>query len=268
MRLELHEVAVGTGPGAALPPVSVAASRLRPGVVGVETLDAPVLASLVAGGRLRPDRGTVTLDGHVDDAGVRAAVALVDTPGVAEPFPALRLEQVVREELALAGVRASRGTVADFLDAAGLTGHARTRLEALPTVERVRALTELALLRPGVHGLVVTSPERHGGDVAAWAGVLAGLVERGVTVLVVTSVAAADVVRAHLPVVDDAPAPTTAEAASTDPAAADPDAARPTATDPTPAAAPPAASRDGSPTDALPAPTPADAGARPAGDPS
>lgn len=232
MRLELRDVAIGTGPGAALPPVSVTASRLRPGVVGVETLDAPVLASLVAGGRLRPDRGTVTLDGHVDDDGVRAAVALVDTPGVAEPFPALRLEQVVREELALAGVRASRGTVADFLDAAGLTEHSRTRLEALPTAERVRALTELALLRPGVHGLVVTSPERHGGDVAAWAGVLAALVERGVTVLVVTSVAAADVVRAHLPLVedDDAPVP--------------------------------------SPTSTTPAPTPADAGARPAGDPS
>ena len=211
MRLELHDVAIGDGPGAELPSVSATATDLLPGVVAVETVDAPVLASLVAGGRMRPDRGTVTLDGAEDGAAVRAAVALVDTPGVAEPFPSLRVEQVAREELALAGHRSDRSTVAELLDAVGLTEHARTRVQSLPAAARLRLLAETALLRPGVRGLVLTSPERHGGDVAGWLEVVHDLVDRGTTVLVVTSVAAAAAVAAlteqESPAEPAAPAP-------------------------------------------------------------
>ena len=225
MRLELHDVAIGDGPGAALPPVSATATDLLPGVIAVETLDAPVLASLVAGGRMRPEHGRVTLDGVEDDAAVRAAFALVDTPEIAEPFASLRVDQVAREELALAGHRTDRGTVAELLDAVGLTEHARTRMQSLPAAARLRLLTETALLRPGVRGLVVTSPERHGGDVADWLAIVHDLADRGTVVLVVTSVAAAatvaELTAQEAPVAPDAPvAPGTDDAPPSTTAAA------------------------------------------------
>ena len=196
MRLELDHVAVGEGPGAPLPELTVVADRGRPGFVAVETVDAPVLASLVAGGRMAPTQGRVTLDGSDDAAAIRASFALVDTPSVAEPFGSLTVAQVAREELALADLRSDRASTALLLDEIGLADHRRTRLQALPTELRVRLLCELAVLREGVQGLVLTSPERHGGDVAAWLAVVHDLVARGVTVLTVTGFAALAAVEA------------------------------------------------------------------------
>jgi len=196
VRLELDHVAVGEGPGAPLPALTVVADRGRPGFVAVETVDAPVLASLVAGGRMAPTQGRVTLDGSDDAAAIRASFALVDTPSVAEPFGSLTVAQVAREELALADLRSDRASTALLLDEIGLADHRRTRLQALPTELRVRLLCELAVLREGVQGLVLTSPERHGGDVAAWLAVVHDLVARGVTVLTVTGFAALAAVEA------------------------------------------------------------------------
>jgi len=201
VRLELDHVAVGEGPGAPLPELSVVADRGLPGFVAVETVDAPVLASLIAGGRMVPTQGTVTLDGNGDAGSIRASFALVDTPSVAEPFGSLTVAQVAREELALAGLRSDRASTALLLDEIGLAEHRRTRLQALPTDLRVRLLCELAVLREGVRGLVLTSPERHGGDVAAWLAVVHDLVARGVTVLTITGAAALAAVEA-LPVPD------------------------------------------------------------------
>jgi len=190
MRLELHDVAIGDGPGAALPRLSAVADRWVPGFVAVETENAPTLASLVAGGRMRPETGRVTIDGRADDAAIRASFALVDTPTVAEPFAALTVVQVAREELALAGLRADKASARLLLEEIGLDEHERTRLSALPTELRVRLLCELAVLRPEVRGLVVTTPERHGGDVAAWLSVVHDLVGRDYTVLTITGFAA------------------------------------------------------------------------------
>jgi len=194
MTLELDHVGIGDEPGAALPVLSAVAAPGRPGVVAVETEQAPVLASLVAGGRMRPDTGRVLLDGHEDPAAVRRAFALVDTPGVAEPFPVMSLRRIVREELAFAGQRASREHVDTVLDELGLSAYADTHVQRVPTDVRVRLLVELALLRDGVTGLVVTSPERHGGAVADWFAVLRDVARRGVTVVLVTSKAAATTV--------------------------------------------------------------------------
>jgi hypothetical protein len=198
MTLELDSVGIGTDPGAPLPVVSAVAGPRRPGIIAVETEQAPVLASLVAGGRMRPDTGRVLLDGHEDAAAVRRAFALVDTPGVAEPFPVMSLRRIVREELAFAGRRPSKDDVATVLDELGMTQYADTHVQRVPTDVRVRLLAELALLRDGVTGLVVTAPERHGGAVAGWTGVLRDIARRGVTVVLVTSVAAAETAAALL----------------------------------------------------------------------
>ncbi|KQS09190.1 hypothetical protein ASG04_09960 [Curtobacterium sp. Leaf183] len=213
--LELQDAGIGDEPGAALPRVSAVAGPHRPGIVAVETEQAPVLASLVAGGRMQPEHGRVLVDGHQDAAAVRGAVALVDTPGVAEPFPVMTLRRIVREELAFAGRRPSREHVDTVLDGLGMREYADTAVQRVPTAVRVRLLVELALLRNGVTTLVITSPERHGGAVESWFAVVRDVVARGVTVLLVTSKAAAETAErllATIPVPhDDLPEPGTPE---------------------------------------------------------
>lgn len=212
MILELTDLALGSGPGAVLPPISAVAAPGRPGIVAVETEQTPVVASLVAGGRMEPGSGTLTIDGVADTARIRRTVALVDTPGVAEPFPVMTVARIVREELAFAGLRTGREAVQTLVDTLGLAAFRDTPIERVPTSARVRLLVELALLRDGVDGLVVTSPERHGGHVADWFAVLQDVAARGVTVLLSTSKAAAQTAAAMLP------APTT-EASDQDQAA-------------------------------------------------
>jgi hypothetical protein len=181
--IRLDGAAVGSGPEAALPPVSLEA---RPGhvtVVATEGGQRPTVLSLVAAGRMRPDVGTVSAE--------RERTALVDTPIVAEHSDDVRTAMVVREELALAG-RIRRGALRAELERLGVADAARRPWGTLPGVERVRILAELALLRPAVDALVVTSPERHGGDPLAWFRVLRAIAARGVTVLVVTDHATRD----------------------------------------------------------------------------
>jgi hypothetical protein len=197
MTLELDHVGIGDEPGAPLPVVSAVAAAGRPGVVAVETEQAPVLASLVAGGRMRPDAGRVLLDGHEDAAAVRKAFALVDTPGIAEPFPVMTVRRIVREELAFAEQRPSREHVDTVLESLGIAHYADTHVQRVPTDVRVRLLVELALLRDGVTGVVITSPERHGGAVEDWFAVVRDVARRGTTVVLVTSKAAAATVE-HL----------------------------------------------------------------------
>lgn len=243
MTLELDLVGIGEEPGAALPAVSVVAAPGRPGVIAVETEQAPVLASLVAGGRMRPDTGRVLLDGHEDPAAVRRAFALVDTPGVAEPFPVMSVRRIVREELAFAGRRPSREHVDTVLDELGLQHYADTHVQRVPTEVRVRLLVELALLRDGVTGLVITSPERHGGTVEGWFAVVRDVARRGTTVVVVTSKAAAATVEALLDTVG-APEPTEASAATPAPTEASAAAPAPTEARTAPAAPGPTQAED------------------------
>jgi ABC-2 type transport system ATP-binding protein len=190
--IEIDHAGIGDEPGAPLPVVSAVAGPHRPGILAVETEQAPVLASLVAGGRMQPDSGRVLLDGHEDAAALRRTVALVDTPGIAEPFPVMTLRRIVREELAFAERRPAREHVDTVLDELGMSAYADTHVQRVPTDVRVRLLTELALLREGVTALVITSPERHGGVVADWFAVVRDVAARGVTVVLVTSKAVAE----------------------------------------------------------------------------
>jgi ABC-2 type transport system ATP-binding protein len=64
-------------------------------------------------------------------------------------------------------------------------------MRAVLPADRIRLLCELAVLRKGVDGIIVTSPERHGGEPTEWYGPLAALAERGVTVAIVTDYATA-----------------------------------------------------------------------------
>ncbi|MCU1425492.1 MAG: hypothetical protein JWM51_1783 [Microbacteriaceae bacterium] len=189
MRVRLDDASIGHGVGADVPPLSVTVADGTPTVIAVETAQRPMLVSLLLGGRIGVDSGSVTLDGADDLAALRAGSALVDTPTVAEPHAGVTLATLVAEELAFAGLPSSKRAVNEFLDAQGLREHARVAMRTLPTAPRLRLLCELALARPGVDALIVTSPERHGGDVAEWYGALAAIAARGTAVVIVTDAA-------------------------------------------------------------------------------
>ena len=192
MYITLNEASIGTGLGAAVPPLSLWIGPGAPSVVRVETAERPMLVSLLIGGRLRPEHGRVLVDGNADLDVLRRRSALVDTPVVAEPNPGATLASVVAEEFVFASRRASRSSVLRFLQEHDLAEYAKVPARALPPAVRVRLLCELALLRPGVEALVLTSPERHGGEPELWYAALEAIAERGVTVVVVTDALTAD----------------------------------------------------------------------------
>jgi hypothetical protein len=191
--IQLTGVRIGDGLGAEVPPISLRIEPGPPGVLAVETDERPMLVSLLATGRMKPDAGTATVDGADDRALLRRRTALVDTPFVAEPTGGVSVGTIVREELSLADRPSSRADVQSALDERGLGEYRRVPIRALPPASRVRLLCDLALLRDGVDVLVVTSPERHGGAPADWFGELLALTERGASVAVITDAPTRDI---------------------------------------------------------------------------
>ncbi|MGN6742968.1 MAG: hypothetical protein ACTHJL_06675 [Amnibacterium sp.] len=185
MRLELDGVAVGDPATPALPALDAVLTDGAPTLVAIGTERGPMLASLIAGGRLRPDRGTVRLDGSPDPDSIRRSVALVDTPMASEPPAAVAVGTVVREELRFARRPSSRAAVTEVLDDLGIAGWRRAPIGDLPPTDRIRLLCTLAAARPGVAALVLTSPERHGGPSADWLALVRSITETGTPVLVV-----------------------------------------------------------------------------------
>jgi len=92
---------------------------------------------------------------------------------------------VVREELLFARRGTRRRDVDAALDALGLAHWRRSPVADLPPADRIRLLAGLAAQRPGVRALVLTSPERHGGDAPDWAGIARDLTAAGTPVLVI-----------------------------------------------------------------------------------
>ena len=62
----------------------------------------------------------------------------------------------------------------------------------------MRALCELAVLRKGVEAIVLVSPDRHGGEPAAWWAVAEDFAARGYAVLVIAGQASQGVARSAL----------------------------------------------------------------------
>jgi hypothetical protein len=147
--------------------------------------------ALALGGRLKVDGGFVELDGSRSGRALRRAVALVDVPGVSEPDPALPLGTVVAEELAMADLPTRHGAVRDYLDERGLGHLAGTPLEAVAPGARLRVLAGIAAQRPGVLAVVVTVPDRFGGDPAHWWGLAGELADTGLAVVVTCTDASA-----------------------------------------------------------------------------
>ncbi|CAN5146578.1 hypothetical protein BH11ACT2_BH11ACT2_07090 [soil metagenome] len=184
--ITLTDAAIGSGLGAAVPPLTATIAPGAPAVLAVETDERPLLVSMLVGGRIRPASGSVLFDGTGDAHTPRHRTALVDTPFVAEPAPGVSLGIVVSEEFSFSRRSGGAKQVQRFLAEHGLADYARIEVRALPPAARVRIFSELALLRDGVDTLVITSPERHGGEPGEWFAYLSSVAERGITVVVVT----------------------------------------------------------------------------------
>jgi len=190
MRIELRGVSKGRN-GQALAATTVGYESGRATLARAETEQRPTVLGLLASGRMRPDTGTVTIDGRADAAAIRRTVALVDAPDVSDPAPNVTVAGVAAEELMFAGVPSNPVSVARWLDDLGLRDVARVPIANADPIVRLRLLTELAILRDDVEGLVLVSPDRHGGDPLEWWGLAKRLADRGFAVLVIAGDASA-----------------------------------------------------------------------------
>ena len=190
MKVALDAVAKGPR-NAALPPTSVTFQTGQATLVRAETEQRPTVLGLIASGRMRPDAGVTTIDGSTDYGAMRRRIALVDAPEVCEPAPDVTVAGIAAEELMFAGRASTPLAVNRQLIELGAAEHARSAIGTVPPTVRIRLLSELALMRKGVEGLVLVSPDRHGGDPEEWWRFAGGLAGRGIAVLVVAGDASA-----------------------------------------------------------------------------
>lgn len=190
MRIRLTDVAKGRR-DEALPPTSLAYASGEARLALAETEQRPTVLGLIASGRMAPDVGTVTIDGRADAATLRRAVALVDAPDVCDPAPNVTVAGMVAEELMFAGRPSNPVSARRWLEAEGFGAIARTPVADVSPRERVALLLGLTALRPGVEGMVLVSPDRHGGHPAEWWELAESFADRGFAMLVVAGEAAA-----------------------------------------------------------------------------
>ena len=190
MRIELRGVGKGRR-DQVLAPTTIGFESGRATLARAETEQRPTVLGLLAAGRMRAGRGSVTIDGRADAAAIRRAIALVDAPGVSDPAPDVTVAGVTAEELMFAGIPSNPVSVSRWLDDLGLRDLARVPIANVDPGARLRLLTELAILRDGVEGLVLVSPDRHGGDPVEWWDLARSLADRGFAVLVIAGDASA-----------------------------------------------------------------------------
>lgn len=182
----------GVGKGRAqrvLPETSLAYRTGHVTLAVAETEQRPTVLGLLASGRMRPDTGHVTIDGRTDAAALRRAVALVDALDVSEPEPNVTVAGVVAEELMFAGSAPNPFAARRWLDGLGMGELAATPIGNIAPSARIRILLELAALRPGVTGMVLVSPDRHGGEPAVWWRIAHEFADRGFALLVIAGLA-------------------------------------------------------------------------------
>jgi ABC-type taurine transport system ATPase subunit len=189
--LEARGVAVRNRHRTLLEPTSLS---VRSGQVAVAYGDpgyGHTALALVLAGRLKPDRGSVTIGGIAEPKARQGTVALVDVPGVSEPDPKNRLSTIVGEELAMAGFSAQRTKVKSWLGEQGYADFGKERIEDLPGAVRIAVLARLAALRDDVAFAVMSLPELHGGLPEWWLETAKVLTDENIGVLVTTSIGVA-----------------------------------------------------------------------------
>lgn len=184
-------------------------------LVGADPGVGQVALALAVGGRVDLLTGSVSVGGSTDRAQLQLRTRLVDVPDVTAPEDALPLRAVVAEELALAERPSSRKDVAAFLRDRGLAELGGRRWESLPTGVRTSLLLELGAWHPQVRVIVLTGPDRHGGDPLEWFDAARSIADRGLTVIVLCAPATASTL-AHHTSLPDAPVPDASEPDASD----------------------------------------------------
>ena len=190
MRVELQGVSKGRK-GRALPPTTVTFETGNAVLAAAETEQRPTVLGLLASGRMRPDAGTITIDGEADAALMRRRIALVDAPDVSDPDSNVLFAGVAAEELMFAGHHSNPIAARRWLASFGMKDLATTPISDVPPEARLRALCELAVLRSGVTGIVLVSPDRHGGHPLVWWRLAQDFASRDFAVLVIAGQASA-----------------------------------------------------------------------------
>lgn len=193
MRVELREVSKGKD--LALPATSVVFESGSVTRVVVETEQRPTVLGLIATGRMRPETGTVTIDGEASRKQLRHRIALVDAPGISEPEPGVTFGGAIAEELMYAGRATSPVAARLWARSMNMLDRFELPMADVDPGTRIRALLELAALRTqdgkkSIDGIVLVSPDRHGGDPHEWMRIANLLAARGMAVLIITGSAA------------------------------------------------------------------------------
>ncbi|WP_179954743.1 hypothetical protein [Georgenia wutianyii] len=188
MRVQLEQVTKGQRQDA-LPVTDLSFETGHATLEIAETEQRPTVLGLLASGRMRQESGSVLIDGKRDRRSLRRRVALVDAPDVSAPEPNVSVTGVVAEELMFARWRSGPASARRWLREQGLGDTVRLPMSNLEPAARVRILCELALLRNGVEGIVLVSPDRHGGDPHAWWDIAIEIAERDIAVLVLAGIA-------------------------------------------------------------------------------
>ena len=184
MQLTADAVAVAGTRSPLVRPTSFTAPPARVTAVAGDPGYGQVALALALVGRMPLASGRVLLDGVEDTPSLQRHVALVDVPEVSAPEDGLAVHHVVAEELAFAGRPSGRRAVAAFLERHGVLAAADAPFESLAPEERVRVLTSAAAERAATRVLVVTNPDRRGGDPRLWWPLLGAHAASGLTVVV------------------------------------------------------------------------------------
>lgn len=191
MELKAHAISVRGPHAPMLQPTSVSVSDHQLVLLAGYPGPGHVAVSLGLSGRLKPDGGDVQLDGETSGRVLRRRVAVVDAPGITEPDDALPVQTVVGEELAIAGHKAGRKAVLEWLEQHEWAGFADRRFEHLPVSVRTKLLAELTVARPDVKAVILTMPDRLGGDPHEWYELGRDLASRGYGVIITCADASA-----------------------------------------------------------------------------
>jgi ABC-type hemin transport system ATPase subunit len=191
MELKAHAISVQGPHAAMLHATSVRVSDHQLVLLAGYPGPGHVALALGLSGRLKPNGGDVQLDGSTSGRALRQRVAVVDTPGITEPDDALPVRTIVGEELAIAGHKAGRKAVDAWLAAHDWAAFADRRFEHLPVGVRTEMLAELTVARPEVKFVILTMPDRLGGDPHEWYAVGKDLASRGYGVIITCADASA-----------------------------------------------------------------------------
>ena len=211
MQITLTDVHVDGRREPMLEPMDLAWSTGECVLVAGEPGHGHTALALVATGRFDPSGGEVRLTPESTPshragrsargaaATLRDVTAVVDVPGISEPDDALTVADVVAEGLALAGRRSLPSDVTRWLADHSLATDRGRRLDQVPGVVRTALLAALAAEDRDVRFLVLTLPDRHGGEPSGWWEVAQSLAGAGYGVLVQCTRASARDLGADLP---------------------------------------------------------------------